>query len=197
MPSETESCSNPLVWPITRMCLRWTCFSCGGGGSEGSPAGSFWAAIKAARTGSKKKSNGAIRAGRKRSPSKHSFRDTVWHEGTLIGVLRCRRTLKVTQGTPRGLASLCPCLALSQAIAQSLFGRGLTTFTTVSSESKIQPFQKRPRDRITRYTLSRPQLASASPQSRDRGAGGRCRNFAVRMHQNEDDGKPINRLQGE
>src|ERR1017187_9344400 len=85
MPPETESCSNPLVWPITRMCLRWTCFSCGGGGSEGSPAGSFWAAIKAARTGSKKKSNGAIRAGRKRSPSKHSFRDTVWHEGTLIG----------------------------------------------------------------------------------------------------------------
>src|ERR1039457_1977193 len=110
MPSETESCSNPLVWPITRMCLRWTCFSCGGGGSEGSPAGSFWAAIKAARTGSKKKSNGAIRAGRKRSPSKHSFRDTVWHDGTLIGVLRCRRTLKVTQGTPRGLAQSLPLL---------------------------------------------------------------------------------------
>src|SRR5581483_3304498 len=66
MASETESCSNPLVCPITRICLRTIFFSRGVGGMEGSTA-TFWADPIAPPTGNSQSNPRKIRMYRKSS----------------------------------------------------------------------------------------------------------------------------------
>src|SRR5579872_4635455 len=88
MPSGTESCSNPLVWAMTRTCFRWVGFSWGGAGRE-----ELWAATNMADMGKQSKRR-VILAWRKRSPWR-TFYETVWQK------IRCGATtpvlVKVTQ----------------------------------------------------------------------------------------------------
>src|ERR1700690_3353492 len=84
IPTETESCSNPLVWPITKMCLRRICLACGGGATE-SAAGGFWAHVKPTKISKDRMSDRGFPVWRVGAPSKALVREAASH-GEVLGM---------------------------------------------------------------------------------------------------------------